>query len=687
MQLNRLVVTNYGPYKGENEFVLSPKADAPIILFGGKNGAGKTTLFNAVPLCLHGRSAFVDRISRSKYHNRIRSKLHESNGEKATKASIQIQFEYGNFGEVEEYTVEREWRDRGKSLEESLTVLRNGSRLSDLQEENWDDFLKELIPPGISQLFFFDGEKVKELASAIEAGNAFEESLFSLLGLNLVDRLDADLSIYLSSKLDESGHEELAEKVESLRHEKANLEVDYEQLEGKLDEKRHRVDEISEQIEKKETELAQEGGAFARARDSLKNKQKELDEQIEEIEEEIREIARGTYPFTLTPNLCREVVEQLKSEQQAETEAAAQALVVSELDELTDEDSVWGGLDVSAEKRDEIIDRLQADLANRFKSTAPSGRYLSQDFSEREQEQIFRIVDEALLDVPEELQRLTVRLEGLNRERQEVVQNIKRAPEQSVISPILDEINELNQEHGKIQKEIEDLVETLEELETKIEHLENERDKTIAKQEDLEDVSDRAELAQRTREAVQDYRDEIVRAKLERLESVLSDRYTHLTNKPDFYDAVVLDPESLSIEVETVDGERKDQSELSAGERQIFATAMLWALAEISDRPLPFIVDTPLGRLDKDHRRNLVERFFPKAAHQVLLFSTDTEITRDYFESLESDIAQMYHLDHRDHEGRTDVRPGYFWTEETNKSGEEDVTVHERQANLTFNND
>ena len=55
---------------------------------------------------------------------------------------------------------------------------------------------------------------------------------------------------------------------------------------------------------------------------------------------------------------------------------------------------------------------------------------------------------------------------------------------------------------------------------------------------------------------------------------------------------------------------------LSAGEKQIYAIAMLWSLARTSGRPLPVIIDTPLGRLDSDHRRLLVERYFPHASHQ-----------------------------------------------------------------------
>jgi len=116
--------------------------------------------------------------------------------------------------------------------------------------------------------------------------------------------------------------------------------------------------------------------------------------------------------------------------------------------------------------------------------------------------------------------------------------------------------------------------------------------------------------------------------------------------------------------VKTIHGNRKPQSDLSAGERQIFATAMLWALADISERPLPFIVDTPLGRLDKPHRESLIQNFFPEAAHQVMVFSTDTEIDTQYYDDLSDDVSQAYHLDYNEREGYTEVSDGYFWSDE-----------------------
>jgi DNA sulfur modification protein DndD len=106
---------------------------------------------------------------------------------------------------------------------------------------------------------------------------------------------------------------------------------------------------------------------------------------------------------------------------------------------------------------------------------------------------------------------------------------------------------------------------------------------------------------------------------------------------------------------------------LSAGERQLLATSLLWGLARASGRPIPTVIDTPLGRLDSTHRRHLVERYFPVAAHQVILLSTDEEIHEQNLPRLKPAIARSYRLEFDDALRRTTVEPGYFWNHEASR--------------------
>ena len=99
---------------------------------------------------------------------------------------------------------------------------------------------------------------------------------------------------------------------------------------------------------------------------------------------------------------------------------------------------------------------------------------------------------------------------------------------------------------------------------------------------------------------------------------------------------------------------------LAMGERQIFGTAMLWAIAKTCGRVLPFVIDTPLGRLDGEHLTNLTEKFYPFASHQLILLSTDREIGPKEYDKLSKYISHSYHITWDRRKSITTVHDGYF---------------------------
>jgi DNA sulfur modification protein DndD len=118
--------------------------------------------------------------------------------------------------------------------------------------------------------------------------------------------------------------------------------------------------------------------------------------------------------------------------------------------------------------------------------------------------------------------------------------------------------------------------------------------------------------------------------------------------------------EDLSIEIYDSNGKKISKKSLSSGERQIFAISILWALKKISNRPIPVIIDTPLSRLDSDHRKSIIQNFFPMVSHQTIILSTDTEVNKGYFRELSEHVSQTYHLRYDKKERSTIVEKGYF---------------------------
>jgi DNA sulfur modification protein DndD len=158
--------------------------------------------------------------------------------------------------------------------------------------------------------------------------------------------------------------------------------------------------------------------------------------------------------------------------------------------------------------------------------------------------------------------------------------------------------------------------------------------------------------------------------KLIQLQNDVTTSFNSLCRKKNSAREITISPEDFSVTFKSQDQHPIPKSQLSAGEKQIYAISMLWGLAKTSGRPLPIIIDTPLGRLDTDHRRLLTQHYFPFASHQVIILSTDSEIDQVYFGDLRQSVSQAYRFDFSTEDRGTRVNSGYFWghTDEIDKT-------------------
>ena len=88
---------------------------------------------------------------------------------------------------------------------------------------------------------------------------------------------------------------------------------------------------------------------------------------------------------------------------------------------------------------------------------------------------------------------------------------------------------------------------------------------------------------------------------------------------------------------------------------KIFAIAVLSALIRERKGRFPVVVDTPLARLDQQHRSALIKRFFATVSHQVVVLSTDQEVDGLAYEALKPFTNAEYTLDFDDAMGRTSI--------------------------------
>src|SRR5262249_43737454 len=154
----------------------------PIVLFGGMNGAGKTTILDAVQLGLYGsRTKSSNRLGKA-YDDYLRECVHRG-VDVEDETSVSISFRYVADGAEHRYEVSRGWSLKDKTVRERVKVSKDDN-VDQVLSDHWGDVVEDLIPLGISQLFFFDAEKIRFLADDETDTASLGVAIKSLLGLD-----------------------------------------------------------------------------------------------------------------------------------------------------------------------------------------------------------------------------------------------------------------------------------------------------------------------------------------------------------------------------------------------------------------------------------------------------------------------------------------------------------------------
>jgi DNA sulfur modification protein DndD len=176
-----------------------------------------------------------------------------------------------------------------------------------------------------------------------------------------------------------------------------------------------------------------------------------------------------------------------------------------------------------------------------------------------------------------------------------------------------------------------------------------------------EEIKRKISYAQKTKATLEKYRRKIIASKIGKVESLILKSLQRLLQKEKLVKKISISGADFSISLFDDKGEKIKISRMSAGERQLLAVSILWGLAQASNRNIPNIIDTPLGRLDGSHRDNIVRNYFTKASDQVIILSTDEEIDEKLHAVLGKSVSRQYELVYSDESQSTHIREGYLF--------------------------
>lgn len=657
MILDSITLNNFGAYCGRQEAILTPEDGKPIILFGGMNGGGKTTLLDAIQLAFYGPKARLSNRGRLGYHTYLRESIHRGSDPKEG-AGIILRFRRMIDGKVCHFELQRNWHEGLKDIEETVCVLRDG-KTDNSFTEHWEESIEAYLPSGIAHLFFFDGEQIKELAEGDHTAAILGTAIHSLLGLDLVDRLETDLKVFERRKKTEGLDQEAAKKLTQARDEIEHIDHEQEKVameEGVLV---NAAGRLSKDLRAKEEIFRAEGGELYLRRVVLENDLEQVKKQKKELEAKLRELAAGPLPLILAENHLVEVEEMTRHET-----AIRHARTLFDALEKRDCEVL-----ATLENTENLGDKALRKIAKIFEKD----RYGRKGLAE----------ESLLLDAEDNLPiqlshlRATV-LPAAEQQAHEYIamlanleENSTRLETELARVPTAERIAAVQLELDAVRNAYEAKLAELEALRVRKQTLHRQRDAAQSRMDKMSEddmnnrfaADDRQRMLKhsiRVRETLGRFRTNVVSRHTTSMESLMLESFRRLLRKTDLVKDLTINPTTFEATLTGRDGKTLPFDRLSAGEKQLLATSLLWGLARASGRPVPTIIDTPLGRLDSSHRRHLIERYFPNASHQVLLLSTDEEISGPYYAALKPFITRTYLLTHSEESGQSKIKPGYF---------------------------
>ncbi|WP_190316038.1 DNA sulfur modification protein DndD [Pseudanabaena sp. UWO310] len=663
MIFRELTLQNFGAYQGKHTINLSVDVSQdhpPIVLLGGLNGGGKTTFIDAIRLALYGAKAQCSTRGNLSYGEFLSQSVNRE-VKIGEEAAIELIFEQASFNKSElrqvPISISRRWTQQPKNSRDILEVRVDGWNNETLTN-TWDEFIEEIMPIGISGLFLFDGEQVRELALQDTPTQGIVDAIRTILGLELVDRLEVDLEVLASKKRRESSDTEAFSKlteIESLISQQST-EIELEETHKiKLE---NDLEQAKVTLAEAEREFMRKGGKAAGDKHELEQSYQRIKEETDQQRKLLLDLAETCLPLMLIKSpLLEQALSQSQKELHLQKAKAALDLIKErdrKLSEFVEQNF--------PKKYNHLVQEfLETELAQLEDESQHGEVWLGSDL-----DLVNSLSNLLEQDLPKTLAlaNITVqKLQSCDRESSQIQNVIASAASPEIYQQLLQNKEAATSVCESLANELDDSRRNLALLERKLISSKRELENygtTIVARGNLEFFFQSVVKVQATMDA---FRKELTAHKIAQLENSVTECFLHLLHKSRLVHRITIAPDTFRLELYNAEGKSIRKHRLSAGEKQMLAIAFLWGLARVSGCQLPVVIDTPLGRLDSSHRLNLLDRYFPNASQQVILLSTDTEIGKEEVTRLRQNqlIAHEYILDYDESINRTFVRSGYFW--------------------------
>ena len=676
MIINKIELYNFGSYEDSNIFNFKTNKDKNIILIGGKNGAGKTTLFTAIRLAIYGYKAYGYEKNNQRYFDEIYKLINDNEKGKnngCAKVELTLLFDDGMYNN--EYIIRREWNLNERKITEDYNISLNGKTLEGDELVDFENYLLHIIPPNLFKFYFFDGEKISEIFLQNNQDNSFKNAFLTMTGYDNIDLMIRNFKRNVSNKTKDNS---IAKRYFELQSEIENMQANLVELRNKRESQETSIIEVEDDIAKLEKDYEKDGGLSV---EKWKEYNKEIineEAKREEYHRVRKDLANTEIPYIILNEKLKKLKEQIEDEDKLSMKLAVMKLVNKEsLKKLI-------GNVFDKKVQDKLIDKICSYIDEKTKVESDNN-FILLGLSNQEKGEVLSQIEKhnnfdksIILKLYEEIkkslsktQRIRKTLEKSNIEHYEEFLKVKQNF-LNTKSELYETLNLLDVEMAKMQTHLEIEQEVFKKVKKEYEE--------VLKTMSVNDISSRALLA------LEKISEELLRSQIDKVDNNFKKIFSKIINKKDFIDGIYID-EKLNIypyknvrvskdKIEKLMNDKKDiidvvgtrgkeiiekhinddkdyidlpmeiTSPFSQGERQVYIMSIYFALMQISRVDVPFVIDTPFARIDKEHRSKIVKYFFTKLKGQVFILSTDEEINDEYMNDIKDSVSNKFLLEY-----------------------------------------
>lgn len=658
--IDSLTLENFGPFYGQHTLDFRSLEGKCGILVGGKNGAGKTHVLRALYLAVVGETGVGDlkRVETGSEATRFvfekslnRRAFAEGQDTVRLKAIITLRDEKIGGRKVE---LHREIRFRPNSSpvwEHYAQRSDTPGRIDDLQmiQKLRDAFL----PRHLARFFFFDAER----SQSINLGQQdIVEGVSRILGLWTYSELETDLRQLISSKIPRVFSTGGGPNPETIL---AELNGKIITIEGILKAKRkeHEIlerdlHEIEVELLEVEDDLKTLGAVDPEELAKAQQRHAEVTQAKSKLESKLTDAWELSLPISLLSSYRKALQEALIAEERRREWESAKSTVEPKIPQVKRD--VFGNppKDFVLEPKVEsfYMKRLE-DALHKLFHPPPEGMpdriYIADRNDASAQIRARLTVSESELA---DLAEMCLNIEMMDVELRELNQKLKQMQQSTAA---FKRGAELHEKRGKLLADRERLSKRLKEIEAEtaskeVELADLKRQESI--QQEIANKAGRGEtlaaLATRYREAAGEIRSRAAIQMRKQISEEVGRLWVEITEREREFEGMEFDSHWQCWLVRR-DGKKVtwEETNTSAGQRQVRMLAFYEALRRLAKLVPPLVIDTPLARLDKEIRANVLDQLY-LMGHQSVILCTNAEIDPEgsLFERIRGRLARAYTL-------------------------------------------